>query len=206
MTSEIATPLDIRIGRVKRWQAFLLALWVTLGPLASTANETPRNCDFTAEGLSFTSRLIREKGTLIGYEMAVRNRSSKDLYLDHPELAHEAADVTIFEVPEPGGERLRIDEEFLYPMHGPVETQQKWYRGILKSNDQKIFKVFFKDALKNGNTLREGYIYDIRIRSVLYFRSAKDSYDAPRDEFEKIRNRINFGGCLSYLAVKLHSS
>jgi len=191
--------------RIVKTLSLILSLTLSASVLSQT-EETEKSCDFPEVGLHYTGALLRKNGALIGYEMTVRNKGAKDLNLEHPELTHEAADAIIFESQKEKNSRIQIDAEFLYQMHGPIEKQQKWFRGQLKRGESKKFAVNILDALRKDRVVREGYTYDIRILSALFFRAPGAEKDASIARFEEAKSRMNFSKCLEFTGVSANRS
>lgn len=185
------------------WMALFLSV-LMIRPASAQSPEIAKSCEFKAVGLKFESRLLRSQGTLAGYELSVKNSGDKELNLEHPANSFEAADATIFETSADGKRRTRVDAEFFYPMHGPIEGQQKWFRGKLKAGERKIFTVAISDALKKNYVLSTESAYDISIRSVLYLESDQIAKEESRRIFGDIRSEINFSDCLGYVGVKFN--
>lgn len=192
------------MGKSRKTLISHLLLMLTTVTTAQTI-EQPKSCEFKDAGLQFQSRLVREKGVLSGYEVRIRNTGAKDIQVfQYPELPYEAAEASIYEIPPDRSRRTKVSADVrLYPMHGPIESQQKWFRGPLRVGETKVVSVSLESSFRNGYLPRNDNLYDFRISFFFAAFPSDDSSSESANLFRKIRSEIGFSGCLSFSDVRL---
>jgi hypothetical protein len=201
----------MNIYPTRRKNVLLRNVWMRLlGALSGSSwaqtAESPKTCEFKEAGLRFQSRLVRNNGVLVGYEVTMKNTGSKDLLgLSEPALAYEMASALIYEVPLDRSKRTRVSSDRkIYLVDGPLETAQKRLNGQLNVGETKNYFVKTDAVLKTGYRMKADYVYDINIGIEFLFFPPDMSFEQAASFYGAIGSQIRFGHCLSYKDVKLN--